>query len=154
MKFCIKCGNSLADDTVRCELCGEPQPTDDNSRTAENVPDLNTQKYNSDTSANPQPSYYNQRNYAVSDSNAKPTDSFCICGFVLGIISFFLPIIGALTGIIGVIFSILGVKKTKSGSENGFGFGIAGIILNSVALLFTLLLILITVIMYAYAVRY
>lgn len=154
MKFCIKCGNSLEDEANRCELCGELQPFIVSSKSDESTSNHDCRTYRPDTPANTQPNYYNQRDYAVYSNCAKSANSSCIAGFVLGIISFFLPIISPVTGIIGLIFSILGVRKTNAGKESGFGFGIAGIIFNSVALLFVLMIILIMVIVYIYADRY
>ena len=54
-------------------------------------------------------------------------DTFAIVGFVL---TFFIPIVG-------LIFSISGLKSTKNK-----GFAIAGVILNSIIVLFTVIIIL------------
>ena len=62
-----------------------------------------------------------------SSEGESSSDTFAIVGFVL---TFFVPIIG-------LILSILGLKSTKNK-----GFAIAGVILNSIIVLFTIIIIL------------
>lgn len=165
MKFCVKCGNSLEDNANECELCGEMQPytppskqENDDEHTSVNTYPYEPENCNQCESENnysqqyttyqqpadSTPNYYNQQPY--NTGTYKRSNSACVTGFVLGIISIFPLGINLITGIIGLIFSIIGVKNFNPDTESGKGFGITGIIMNSLALVCMLFIILIFVV--------
>jgi len=59
----------------------------------------------------------------------KPTNSMSIAGFVC---SFFV-------NILGLIFSIIGLNQIKTSEEKGRGLAIAGIVISSISIFFTIL---------------
>ena len=155
MKSCTKCGNSLDDDAVKCEVCGEVQKTASETRPAENAAVYQPQQYQ-------QPPYTQQNSYYYSQNNSQPyntgiykrTNSSCLIGFILALVSVFIPFANIITGIVGLVFSILGVKNFNEETECNRGLGIAGIIINSLILLFMLLVITLLIVFAVVGYRY
>lgn len=65
----------------------------------------------------------------------KQTNGFCIAGFI---VSFFLVITG-------LILSIIGVSQCKKTGEKGRGLGIAGIVISSVKIVYTIIITIIII---------
>ncbi len=66
MKFCGKCGNSLDDDAVKCELCGEMQISNNNAETQPSTDNADVQYDNSQTQ---NPNYNQNVNYSGQSPN-------------------------------------------------------------------------------------
>lgn len=85
------------------------------------------------------PQNYNQNNYynAASYTNTptRSTNSNCVVSMILGIFSLVSCGFCGVTSIIGLILGIIGVKKIDETGEGGRGMGIAGIVLNGLAVL-------------------
>ena len=116
MNYCTNCGEKVEEYYNVCPRCGTPLKnnhfaSDDNQYRRSN-------SYSSTSDINE-----DKRKSSEGESSA---DTFAIVGFVL---TFFIPIVG-------FILSILGMKSTKNK-----GFAIAGVILNSVIVLFTVIVI-------------
>lgn len=166
MKFCGKCGNTLDDDAIKCELCGEIQIFGIHSDSSEKIDAKNDKPANIDYSVynEPQNLNYTQsqqyENYAVTNSHSqadygrtynsmgynssvyKKFNVNCMVGFILGLVSVFIPFVSVITSVIGLILSILGVKNFNEQYETNKGLGIAGIVINSVIILFMILFVM------------
>lgn len=64
---------------------------------------------------------------------------FAIASLVLGLM-FFIPLLGAFVGILAIIFGVISLVKIKNEGLSGKGFAIAGIILGSIGIIFTIVL--------------
>ena len=117
MNYCTNCGEKVEEYYNVCPRCGTPLKnnhfvSDDNQYRRSN-------SYSSTSDIN--------EDKRKSSEGESSSDTFAIVGFVL---TFFIPIVG-------LIFSISGMKSTKNK-----GFAIAGVILNSIIVLFTIIIIL------------
>ena len=117
MNYCTNCGEKVEEYYNVCPRCGTPLKnnhfvSDDNQYRRSN-------SYSSTSDIN--------NDKRKSSEGESSFDTFAIVGFVL---TFFIPIVG-------LIFSISGLKSTKNK-----GFAIAGVILNSIIVLFTIIIIL------------
>ena len=117
MNYCTNCGEKVEEYYNVCPRCGTPLKnnhfvSDDNQYRRSN-------SYSSTSDIN--------NDKRKSSEGESSFDTFAIVGFVL---TFFIPIVG-------LIFSISGMKSTKNK-----GFAIAGVILNSIIVLFTVIIIL------------
>jgi len=154
MKFCTKCGNSLEDTANECELCGEMQPFSPPSPAKQPIisPDGSTytsssEQYQPANTYNTYNESYNQGynpNYGYNYAPVKKTNSTCMAGFILGILS--LCLFGFVTSIIGLVFSIIGVKNFNEDTDSGKGYGIAGIIMNAIPTAIFILAVIIIII--------
>lgn len=125
-KFCQSCGYEIPEGSLYCEKCGSPVEPVAPVAPVQSVP-----------VQNPQVVY---QNVTVTPSK---TNGFAIAGFVLSIISIFLCCGGLVTGIPGLVLSILGLRDISKNNEGGKGLAIAGIIISSIMLAFSLFYLLI-----------
>lgn len=138
MKHCQKCGLLIEDDDVYCYKCGYKNSDDNNSDTSfsdnmnntNNEPSaVNLMKPSDNIDNEPaalnlaKTSYNSDSAFSYSIEEPKKISLLCIIGFIL---TFF----GG--GIISLILCIIGVAEFDEKKQTGKGFGIAGIIINSV----------------------
>ena len=135
-KFCQSCGYEIPEGSLYCEKCGSPVEPVAPVAPVQSVPVQNT-PVQSVPVQNPQVVY---QNVTVTPSK---TNGFAIAGFVLSIISIFLCCGGLVTGIPGLVLSILGLRDISKNNEGGKGLAIAGIIISSIMIAFSLFYLLI-----------
>ena len=118
MKFCVKCGNQLEENTNFCSSCGASQETQGTQAT----PPPQQPNYNQQNQYN----QYNQQN----QSQSPPGKNMAIISLVLGIIA----ITGSGMGygiplaIVGLILGIMGKKQLDAAGEPS-GIALGGIIM-------------------------
>ena len=117
MNYCTNCGEKVEEYYNVCPRCGTSLKN--NKFVSEDNQYRRSNSYSSTSEIND-----DKRKSSEGESSS---DTFAIVGFVL---TFFVPIVG-------LILSILGMKSTKNK-----GFAIAGVILNSIIVLFTVIIIL------------
>ena len=117
MNYCTNCGEKVEEYYNVCPRCGTSLKN--NKFVSEDNQYRRSNSYSSTSEIND-----DKRKSSEGESSS---DTFAIVGFVL---TFFIPIVG-------LIFSISGMKSTKNK-----GFAIAGVILNSIIVLFTVIIIL------------
>ena len=117
MNYCTNCGEKVEEYYNVCPRCGTSLKN--NKFVSEDNQYRRSNSYSSTSEIND-----DKRKSSEGESSS---DTFAIVGFVL---TFFVPIVG-------LILSILGMKSTKNK-----GFAIAGVILNSIIVLFTIIIIL------------
>ena len=117
MNYCTNCGEKVEEYYNVCPRCGTSLKN--NKFVSEDNQYRRSNSYSSTSEIND-----DKRKSSEGESSF---DTFAIVGFVL---TFFIPIVG-------LIFSISGMKSTKNK-----GFAIAGVILNSIIVLFTVIVIL------------
>ena len=117
MNYCTNCGEKVEEYYNVCPRCGTSLKN--NKFVSEDNQYRRSNSYSSTSEIND-----DKRKSSEGESSF---DTFAIVGFVL---TFFIPIVG-------LIFSISGLKSTKNK-----GFAIAGVILNSIIVLFTVIVIL------------
>ena len=117
MNYCTNCGEKVEEYYNVCPRCGTSLKN--NKFVSEDNQYRRSNSYSSTSEIND-----DKRKSSEGESSF---DTFAIVGFVL---TFFIPIVG-------LIFSISGLKSTKNK-----GFAIAGVILNSIIVLFTVIIIL------------
>lgn len=95
----------------------------------------NNGQYNS-PNYNGAPDFYSQMNYPYNQPRYESPDGPAIASLVLGLFNLLgwcLPIIGIPCGVVGIIMGVKGLKSSKK------GMAVAGIVLSSVTLTFSLL---------------
>ena len=117
MNYCTNCGEKVEEYYNVCPRCGASLKN--NNFVSEDNQYRRSNSYSSTSDIN--------NDKRKSSEGESSSDTFAIVGFVL---TFFIPIVG-------LIFSISGLKSTKNK-----GFAIAGVILNSIIVLFTVIIIL------------
>ena len=117
MNYCTNCGEKVEEYYNVCPRCGTSLKN--NKFVSEDNQYRRSNSYSSTSDIN--------NDKRKSSEGESSSDTFAIVGFVL---TFFIPIVG-------LIFSISGLKSTKNK-----GFAIAGVILNSIIVLFTVIIIL------------
>ena len=117
MNYCTNCGEKVEEYYNVCPRCGTSLKN--NKFVSEDNQYRRSNSYSSTSEIND-----DKRKSSEGESSS---DTFAIVGFIL---TFFIPIVG-------LIFSISGMKSTKNK-----GFAIAGVILNSIIVLFTVIIIL------------
>ena len=117
MNYCTNCGEKVEEYYNVCPRCGTSLKN--NKFVSEDNQYRRSNSYSSTSDIN--------NDKRKSSEGESSFDTFAIVGFIL---TFFLPIVG-------LIFSISGLKSTKNK-----GFAIAGVILNSIIVLFTVIIIL------------
>ena len=117
MNYCTNCGEKVEEYYNVCPRCGTSLKN--NKFVSEDNQYRRSNSYSSTSDIN--------NDKRKSSEGESSSDTFAIVGFVL---TFFVPIVG-------LILSILGMKSTKNK-----GFAIAGVILNSIIVLFTIIIIL------------
>ena len=117
MNYCTNCGEKVEEYYNVCPRCGTSLKN--NKFVSEDNQYRRSNSYSSTSDIN--------NDKRKSSEGESSSDTFAIVGFVL---TFFIPIVG-------LIFSISGMKSTKNK-----GFAIAGVILNSIIVLFTVIIIL------------
>ena len=117
MNYCTNCGEKVEEYYNVCPRCGTSLKN--NKFVSEDNQYRRSNSYSSTSDIN--------NDKRKSSEGESSSDTFAIVGFVL---TFFVPIVG-------LILSILGLKSTKNK-----GFAIAGVILNSIIVLFTVIIIL------------
>ena len=117
MNYCTNCGEKVEEYYNVCPRCGTSLKN--NKSVSEDNQYRRSNSYSSTSDIN--------NDKRKSSEGESSSDTFAIVGFVL---TFFIPIVG-------LIFSISGMKSTKNK-----GFAIAGVILNSIIVLFTVIIIL------------
>ena len=68
-----------------------------------------------------------------------PTSAACIAGFTLAIGSIATGFTMLIVAAVGLIFSIVGTVSVRKNCMNGFVFGIAGIVISSIIIVFYLI---------------
>lgn len=77
--------------------------------------------------------YNTSTNYNSNQTQQGKTNSFCLIGFILGIVSVLsCGMLCGITEIAGIIVSIIGIKQADNNNEGGKGLGIAGLSINVV----------------------
>ena len=117
MNYCTNCGEKVEEYYNVCPRCGTSLKN--NKFVSEDNQYRRSNSYSSTSEIN--------NDKRKSSEGESSSDTFAIVGFIL---TFFIPIVG-------LIFSISGLKSTKNK-----GFAIAGVILNSIIVLFTVIIIL------------
>ena len=117
MNYCTNCGEKVEEYYNVCPRCGTSLKN--NKFVSEDNQYRRSNSYSSTSDIN--------NDKRKSSEGESSSDTFAIVGFIL---TFFIPIVG-------LIFSISGLKSTKNK-----GFAIAGVILNSIIVLFTVIIIL------------
>ena len=117
MNYCTNCGEKVEEYYNVCPRCGTSLKN--NKFVSEDNQYRRSNSYSSTSDIN--------NDKRKSSEGESSSDTFDIVGFI---ITFFIPIVG-------LIFSISGLKSTKNK-----GFAIAGVILNSIIVLFTVIIIL------------
>ena len=117
MNYCTNCGEKVEEYYNVCPRCGTSLKN--NKFVSEDNQYRRSNSYSSTSDIN--------NDKRKSSEGESSSDTFAIVGFIL---TFFIPIVG-------LIFSISGMKSTKNK-----GFAIAGVILNSIIVLFTVIIIL------------
>ena len=161
MKYCSKCGASVAAENKFCTMCGcliEDTPVSNEvvnqaAPVQENV-EMNQMPINNmgQNQQIPSGGYNNYNGYngynsygtvPMNNMNQGPkTNGLAIGGFIcslVGMLCCFIPMIG----IVGLILSIVGINKIKTSGEKGKGLAIAGIILGAIAVALYVILLLI-----------
>ena len=131
MKYCSKCGNAVDDAAEYCPICGERCAAE----AAETV------------DAEPVGS-----NYGSTGSNdyrtfeTKKPEGKSLAGFIIGVAS--MIICNTFVGpVVGLILSIIGLVSFDESKNTGKWLGIAGIIINSLAILIFTAFVIATVVM-------
>lgn len=156
--ICPNCGHTNSDDATFCTSCGqrfappvaaEPAPT--YTEQTSNPQQAYTESQNTNpnyTQAEPHTTYnnasaYGQTTYTPSP-NTEPTSSsngFAVASLVLGIVSVIfsvlLPFITLPASVVGLIMGIMAMKRPY-----GKGMSIAGIVLNSLGILSSILFLI------------
>ena len=117
MNYCTNCGEKVEEYYNVCPRCGTSLKN--NKFVSEDNQYRRSNSYSSTSNIN--------NDKRKSSEGESSSDTCAIVGFVL---TFFVPIVG-------LILSILGMKSTINK-----GFAIAGVILNSIIVLFTVIIIL------------
>lgn len=92
---------------------------------------------NSGYDANGNPVVYASSSQNNSNVSQKNTNIFCILGFIFSFI----------VALLGLIFSIIGLNQVKKTKEEGKGFAIAGIVISSIRLAFTIFIIIVYILL-------
>jgi len=80
------------------------------------------------------------RQFTQNDTSENSKQGLAIASLILGIACFIVPFIGLVGGVIGLIFGIIALQNDKK------GMAVAGIILNSLGLLGSIILFILFVI--------
>lgn len=148
--ICPNCGQTNNDDASFCTSCGqrfapsvttEPTPVYTQQPVAPQQPNQQSQDQSYTTYNNA--SAYGQTTYTPSP-NTEPTSSsngFAVASLVLGIVSVIfsvlLPFITLPASVVGLIMGIMAMKRPY-----GKGMSIAGIVLNSLGILSSILFLI------------
>ena len=116
--FCAKCGKENGDGAMFCSSCGAA------------LQQLETTMSEGRTDNSEQPKV-----------KKVPTNTLCIVGLVVSVISLFLNFWG-LTGIAGVIVSVAGLSSCKRRMENGKGIAVTGIVIGALSILYGCIVLL------------
>lgn len=128
--YCKKCGKQINDTANFCPFCGSGQASQ--TTVSPNSVPPQTPPYQPQQNVAPT-QQYNSQNYAPQynqNTNAEPTNTLAIVGFIL---SFFVSIAG-------LIVSIIGIRR-----PGNRGLAIAGIIISSISIVITFIVIIVVV---------
>lgn len=130
--FCKNCGTDLKGNNI-CQNCGtvNKKGAKETTKKVENkevVEDKKTENTNQKT---------NTTNYTQTQTN-----SMALLGFIFSLVS--IACCGFLS-IFGLIFSIIGLAQAPNYNDNNKGLAIAGIVISSITIAFSLLAIVINV---------
>lgn len=118
-KYCINCGNELAEDSKFCNKCGVDS---ENNNVAEN-----------------------NQNVETANQGKSKTNGQAIAAFVVSLVGLF--IFGVYCGLISLGLGITALKHIKAfPNEKGKGLAIVGIVIGAIDVIFVILGTILTVI--------